>query len=116
MALAGATIEACGSMSTPPEDFVEVDPANTDAAADAGRGQFAVVYPVTHPLLIEFDAVGDLLDREVLVIPACVGRPPVAAGIAGLLTDDQTSKIGSVQWPRLSATRTSHFGGASVGF
>lgn len=34
---------------------------------------------------------------------AGVGRPPGAAGIAGLLTDDHTSRIGSVQWSRLSA-------------
>ena len=45
-----------------------------------------------------------------------VGRPPGAAGIASLLTDDQTSKIGRVQWSRLSAVSHVTFWGLRSAF
>lgn len=45
-----------------------------------------------------------------------VGRPPGASGIAGLLTDDETSKIGSVQWSRLSAISHVTFWGLRAAF
>jgi hypothetical protein len=45
-----------------------------------------------------------------------VGRPAGAAGIASLLTDDQTSKIGDVQWSRLSAVSHVTFWGLRSAF
>ena len=41
--------------------MVEVDPANTDVAADADGGKPVLVYPVADGLLVQLEAVGDLL-------------------------------------------------------
>jgi hypothetical protein len=45
-----------------------------------------------------------------------VGRPSGAAGISGLLTGDQASKIGSVLWSRLSAVSHVTFWGLRSAF
>ena len=45
-----------------------------------------------------------------------VGRPSGAIGIAALLTDDPTSKIGNVQWSRLSAVSHVTFWGLRSAF
>jgi hypothetical protein len=52
------------------EDAIKIRAPNPDPPADADRRKRSLVDPIPQGLGIELEVLGDLVDREVLVIPA----------------------------------------------